>query len=98
MEFEYADEDLARLASDAAYTGSWSAEIVRKFRMLVTLIRNAKDERDFYALKSLRYEKLRGSRQHQRSMRLNKQWRLIIELHGDTPNRKVLIVAIEDYH
>jgi proteic killer suppression protein len=42
-------------------------------------IRAASDERDFYALKSLHYEKLHGKRSHQRSMRLNDQFRLILQ-------------------
>ena len=61
-------------------------------------IRSAEDERDFYGLKSLHYEKLKGSRSHQRSMRLNDQFRLIIELEQNAPENVVVVVAIEDYH
>ena len=62
------------------------------------LIRAARDERDFYALKSLHYEKLKGQRSHLRSMRLNDQWRLILELER-TPSRTIVVVKdIEDYH
>jgi toxin HigB-1 len=43
------------------------------------------------------YEKLRG-REGQYSMRLNDQWRLIVELHGEPPRKTVFIVGIEDYH
>jgi len=62
------------------------------------IIRAAPDERTFYALKSLRFEKLKGKRSHQCSMKLNDQWRLIVELQGQTPNKVVLVVGIEDYH
>jgi plasmid maintenance system killer protein len=31
-------------------------------------------------------------------MRLNDQWRLIIEIHGKGADKKLLVVAIEDYH
>ena len=52
----------------------------------------------FYNLKSLHFEKLKGDRTHQHSMRLNKQWRLIIELEGVAPNKLVAVISIEDYH
>ena len=43
-------------------------------------------------------EKLEGARSHQRSMRVTKQWRLIVELHGEAPNKVVRVIGIEDYH
>jgi len=52
----------------------------------------------FMQLKSMHFEKLQGSRRHQRSMRINDRWRLIIEIVGEAPNKKVLIIGIEDYH
>jgi toxin HigB-1 len=61
-------------------------------------IRAAHDERDFYAMKSLRFEKLEGDRSSQRSVRLNDQWRLILEFSGEAPAKTLLIVTIEDYH
>jgi len=41
-------------------------------------IESAHDERDLYAVKSLRFEKLNGDRRGQSSLRINDQWRLII--------------------
>jgi proteic killer suppression protein len=61
-------------------------------------IRAAPDERIFYASKSLHFEKLQGNRNHQHSMKLNDQWRLVIELKGEGRNKVVLIVSVEDYH
>jgi toxin HigB-1 len=49
-------------------------------------------------MKSLHFEKLKGSRDHQHSMRLNDQWRLIVELDGKAPNKTVVVIGIEDYH
>jgi plasmid maintenance system killer protein len=31
-------------------------------------------------------------------MRLNDQWRLIIEIEGKGTNKKLVVVGIEDYH
>jgi toxin HigB-1 len=53
-----------------------------------------------YAQKSLRYEKLQGSRgkDRERSLRLNDQWRLIVTEEADEEGRYLLIHKIEDYH
>ena len=95
------DQDLDRLETDPAFAGGWPPAIVKGFRKVMQFVRSAADERDFYAMKSLRFEKLRGARDHQRSMRLNDQWRLIVELEGKggREETKVIVVkGIEDYH
>lgn len=92
----FADKSLASLESEDA--PAFSEAIIRAFRLRMQTIRGAKDERDFYALKSLHFETLEGNRSHQHSMRLNKQFRLILELQGSGQDKNVMIVAIEDYH
>ena len=58
----------------------------------------APDEKDFYNLKSLCFKKLKGDRSTQYSMRLNDQWRLVLELINRNGKKIVLILGIEDYH
>ncbi len=98
MEVEFADADLDRLETDPRFTGGFSQAIVKSFRKKMQFLRAANDERDLYASKGLHFEKLEGDRSHQRSIRLNDQWRLILELKGEGRNKKVLAVGIEDYH
>ncbi|MDR3469877.1 MAG: type II toxin-antitoxin system RelE/ParE family toxin [Xanthobacteraceae bacterium] len=98
MEVEFVDEILERLEREFQFTGGFSAEIVRAFRKRMALVRSAIDERDFYQMKGAHFEKLKGSRSHQRSMRLNKQWRLVMELSEGASEKTVKIVSIEDYH
>ncbi|MFH1747709.1 MAG: type II toxin-antitoxin system RelE/ParE family toxin [Planctomycetota bacterium] len=98
MEVRFNDGRLDRLETDADYDGGHSQAVVTAYRKRLQAIRAAVDERDFYAMKSLRFEKLKGKRAHQRSMRLNDQWRLILELEGSRQEKHVVIVAIEDYH
>ncbi len=66
--------------------------------MRMQIIRAAPDERDFYAHKSWHFERLQGQRQHQHSLRLNDKYRLILELEGSGREKRVRIMAIEDYH
>jgi proteic killer suppression protein len=98
MEVEFADDDLDRLEIDIQFTAGFSREIVKAFRKVMQSIRACVDERDFYARKGWRFEKLDGSRSHERSIRLNKQWRLILEIKNSPSRKTVRIVKIEDYH
>lgn len=98
MEVEFDDNDLDRLEIDGQFNAGLSQEIVRAYRKRMQQIRAARDERDLYMLKSLHYEKLKGSRDGQHSIRLNLQWRLILELRGEHPCKVVGIVEIVDYH
>lgn len=65
---------------------------------MLQAIRAAVDERDLYTHKALRFEKLEGKREGQRSLRINKQWRLIVEVRGEHPNKRIGVIAVEDYH
>lgn len=98
MEVEFDDDDLDRLETDAQFTAGHPQEIVSAYRRRMQQIRAFRDERDFYALKSLHFEKLKGDREGQHSIRLNKQWRLVLEIRGEHPCKVVGIVEIVDYH
>lgn len=98
MEIEYEDESLSRLELDASYDGGYDRAIVRAFRMRIQLIRAARDERAFYALKSLHFEKLKGDRAGQHSMRLNAKWRLILAFREADSGKTVVVISISDYH
>lgn len=98
MEVEFDDDDLDHLETDAQYAAGYSQDIVRAYRKRMQQIRAFLDERDFYAIKSLHFEKLRGDREGQCSIRLNAKWRLILELRGNHPCKIVGIIEIVDYH
>jgi proteic killer suppression protein len=98
MEVTFKDASLDKLETNPGFDGQYQPGIVNAFRRRMQQIRAASDERDFYSQKSLRFEKLKGSRKDQYSMRLNDQWRLILEFKGDNPRKVVIVVGIEDYH
>ena len=98
MEVEFADETLERLYSELAFNAGFAEAIVNAYRKRMQFILAAPDERAFYAMKSLHFEKLQGKRSHQRSMRLNDQWRLVLEIKRSRPKNIVVVVGIEDYH
>ncbi len=98
MEVEFDDDDLDRLETDAHFTAGFAQEVVRAYRKRMQQIRAFRDERDFMALKSLHFEKLKRDREGQHSIRLNLQWRLILEIRGSHPCKVVGIIEIVDYH
>lgn len=95
MDWEIADDDLQRIYTDKRFSGEYSEAVIKAFRNRVQFIDAARDERDLDAMKSCHFEKLRG-REPQRSIRLNKQWRLIVELIEQGERKRVRIVGIED--
>ncbi len=98
MDVEFADEQWDRLEIELNFNAGYARQIVRAYRKLMQVIRGAPDERTFYAMKSLHFEKLKGNRDHQRSMRLNDKWRLVIEIRPSQPKNVVVVVGVEDYH
>jgi proteic killer suppression protein len=98
MNIEFDDDDLRRLRDDPRFTGGFPPEVVKAFRKRMQFIQAAADERDFYAMKSLHYERLKGSRKGESSIRLNSQFRLIVRTALDGTHRTIVVVAIEDYH
>ena len=98
MEVLFKDERLDRLETDTRDDAGFAQAVVTAYRKRIQFIRNALDERDFYQMKSLHFEKLKGNRSQQYSMRLNEQWRLIVEIKGNAPNKVIAVISIEDYH
>ncbi|HEX7477598.1 MAG TPA: type II toxin-antitoxin system RelE/ParE family toxin [Polyangiales bacterium] len=98
MEVRFQSADLDRLETDTGFDAGFGQAVVKAFRKRMQVIRAAADERTFYELKSLHFEKLKGDRSQDHSMRLNDQWRLILRFEGQAPNKIVCVVSIEDYH
>ncbi len=97
MQVRFGDDDLARLESDPRFLAGHSPAVVRSYRKTMQRIRAATDERDLRTNAS-RFEKLAGARRHQHSMRLNDQFRLIIQLKGESATKTIVVISIEDYH
>ena len=98
MRFIFRSKKIALLYSEEKGSHKYPVEVVDAFFSVMTVIDNAIDVRDLYALKSLRFERLSGTRKNDRSIRLNKQWRLTLRLEKDDDGDFILILDIEDYH
>jgi proteic killer suppression protein len=98
MDVEFGNGKLDRLETDRNFLMGLPPEVVKAYRRRMQSVRAAKDERDLRAIKGNRLEKLEGKRDHQYSIRLNDQWRLIVELSKGTRATRVNVIGIEDYH
>lgn len=98
MEIEFADDLVALIETDEAGQTRFSIAIIKSARRKLAVMRAAEDERTLRNWKSLHYEKLKGDREGQRSVRLNDQYRLIFLLDADTSPPKIIVLGIEDYH
>jgi toxin HigB-1 len=98
VRFLFKNDDLRKLYVDGVGGKNYSQEVVTAFFRVIGVIKNAVDERDLRKLKSLHYEQLKGKRHHQHSLRLNRQWRLIVERQQDAEGRLLWVIDIEDYH
>ena len=98
MEPDYAKDWLRRLAKETGFHKGYDEAVVKAYRRRIEFIIGALDERALREMRSLRLEKLKGARSHQHSLRLNDQWRLIVEFRERPGGKVVRIVGIEDYH
>ena len=97
MDIDFRDENLDHIKVKASFTAGFDKAIVKGYRKRMQAIRAAKDERDLYAVKGNHFEKLKGNRAHQHSLRINDQWRLVVEIQPGNPKNTVTVVSIEDY-
>lgn len=97
MEIDFDDPDLCRLHTERAYTAGHQPGIVKGFRKALGWVKAVVDERDLYAMHGLDFKPMEH-RPGKHSMKINKQWRIIVELRGVAPNKRIGVIAIEDYH
>ena len=98
MRVAFDDDALDRLETDPSFQHRYPPPVVKAYRRRLNALHNAHDERDLRQMKGWHFERLSGNRSHQHSMRLNDQWRLILEIRGEAADKYIAIVAIEDYH
>jgi proteic killer suppression protein len=99
MRVEFEDDNLRRLYEEPDFRLSTIGhDLTRAYRKIVGIVAAASDERDLRAMRSLHFEKLEGNRLGQHSLRLNKQWRLIVRLKTSQDGKQVIVIEVVDYH
>lgn len=98
MEIEFADSRLAEIETANAGSTGLPVPVIKAARRKLTLLRAASDDRTLRNWKSLHYEKLKGNREGQRSIRVNAKYRIVFTLDSDKEPQRATILSIEDYH
>jgi toxin HigB-1 len=98
LQVEFKDPRLALIETDRAGELKLPVAVINSCRDKLVVIRSAPDERTLRNWKSLHYEKLKGDRKGQRSIRLNQQYRIVFTLDSNVSPQKITILAIQDYH
>lgn len=97
MDIEFRDKSLALIETDRAAETRLSVALIESLRDKLGFIRAAPDERSLRNWKSLHYEKLARAND-ERSIRINKQWRLIFTINTEVSPPKITVLGVEDYH
>ncbi len=98
MEVSFADRELERLWMEVGVSTGLPSSVISSFRRKVGFLLQARDTRDLGAMRSLNFEKLKGKRQHECSIRLNDQYRLVFEMSSEGGKQRIILKSIEDYH
>jgi len=98
MDIEFVDSDLALIETDDAAKTKLPIAVIKSARRKLTILRAATDDRSLRNWKSLHYEKLKGDREGQRSIRVNEKYRIVFLLDSESEPQKASILSIEDYH
>lgn len=94
----FSDRKLEKLYTEGAEAHKYPKGVVDAFLRRVRTIDEAKDERDLRALKSLHFEKLKGDRAGNYSMRLKGRWRLILRIVAEEDRKTPVIDEIIQHY
>jgi proteic killer suppression protein len=97
MDIEFREKSLSLIETESAAETKLPASVINSFRDKMVVLRAAPDERTLRNWKSLHYEKLKGQ-EGERSIRLNKKWRVVFLIETGCKPNKIKMLRIEDYH
>lgn len=98
MRFKFMRNGDNRLYTEGVGVEAYPVEVVDAFLRRVRHIDAAKDERDLRVPKSVHYEKMKGKFLGKDSMRLNRQWRLLVSIESDDKGKYVSIHTITKHY
>jgi toxin HigB-1 len=91
MEIDFRDKTLELVETDRAAETRLPLSVINSLRQKFVVLRAAPDERTLRNWKSLHYEKMEGD---ERSIRLNKQFRLIFLIDTACKPNKIIVLRV----
>ena len=98
MNVTFIDKQYNKIETEEANDLKLPLNVIKTIRKKLVILKAAPDERTLRNWKSLHYEKLKGDKKDQKSIKLNDQWRMIFTLNNDTNPPTITVIDIEDYH
>ncbi|MFQ5853974.1 MAG: type II toxin-antitoxin system RelE/ParE family toxin [Candidatus Binatia bacterium] len=98
MRLNFAHRGLERLYTQGKGAAKLPEEVVNALLRRVRHIEAVKDERDLRIPPSVHYERLKGKYSGKASLRLSRQWRLILSVEEDTQGKYVVIHEITNHY
>lgn len=98
MRIEFADERLLLLFTRDAHKLGLPIAVIKAAQLKLYEMEQAPDERSLRNWKGLRYKKLSGEREGQRSIRVNAQYRIVFEILNDERPPLIRVLEIDDIH
>lgn len=98
MKVQFQDKRLSLLRTDRAFETKLPFAVIKSCRDKLVVLEAAPDERTLRNWQSLRYEKLKGDREGQRSIRINDQYRLVFTLDDSQVPPVLTVLEVTDYH
>lgn len=98
MRIEFADERLLLLFTRDAHKLGLPIAVIKAAQLKLYELEQAPDERTLRNWRGLRYKKLGGEREGQRSIRVNDQYRIVFEILNDERPPVIRVLEIDDIH
>ena len=98
MDIYFSHPYLAAIETPDVAKARLPVAVIKSVRRKLSVIRASTDERTLREWRSLHYEKLQGSMEGYRSIRVNDQYRMVFTIDTTTQPNAVTIISVEDYH
>ena len=98
MKFVFVSKKLESLYTAEAGVKKYPVNVVDAFFDALDLIDSIAEAKELLAFKGFNYKKLKGQLKEFHSLRLNKQFRLLVKLCEDKDGQFFEIAQIIDYH
>ena len=98
MRINFANKDLYDLFYATKPPKGLSLNVLQGYQKIVNFIKNTKDLQDIRSWKSLHFEKLKGDRQGQYSIAIDKSWRIILTIEKDKDGNLILILELTNHY
>lgn len=96
---DYDDDDLRFLATKRDFhLKQFGQDVEKGYRKAIGLLRSASSQMEIRQFKGLRLEKVDYDFPGCHSVRINGQWRLIIEFVKQDDDQVIVVIKITDYH